>query len=217
MYCKTGKAKKSETIKETNKDAPAPPLYIPGIKIGGSRASKITCGIKGKSMLRKTETEKPISKDKCCPFQFLFNWKRETDSWTLNGGTGCGHHEHHFFSTNCTHKVVELPDKIKQGIAEYADATANSAMTLRIFAFKSNIELNGDQVQYLQTKYGKSALENSNKGTSNEQLLAYLDSPNDIYYICIFNKVESKLLKFNQKGQPSTKCEFTKLLKKKKQ
>jgi hypothetical protein len=98
---------------------------------------------------------------------------------------------------------VELPDEIKPGIAKYADATANLAMTRRILAFKSNIKLNEDQVQYLQTKYGKSALENSNKGTSTEQLLAYLDSGNNISYICVFDKVESKLLKFNQKGQPS--------------
>jgi hypothetical protein len=88
MYRKTGKAKKSEITEETNKDAPAPPLYIPGIKIGGPRASKITCGIKGKSMPRKTEMEKPILKEKYCPFQFLFRWKRVTYSWTLNGGTG---------------------------------------------------------------------------------------------------------------------------------
>jgi hypothetical protein len=114
---------------------------------------------------------------------------------------------------------VELPDEIKRAIAKYADATANSAMTPRILAFKSNIKLNGDQVQYLQAKYGKSALENSNnKGTSAEQLLAYLDSRNDISYICVFNKVESKLLQFNQKGQPSKKqnnCELSKLSKKK--
>jgi hypothetical protein len=131
----------------------------------------------------------------------------------LNGGTGCGHHEYHFFSTTCTHKVVELPDKIKQYIAKYADATTNLDMPCRILAFKSNIELNGDQVQYLQAKYGKSALENSNKGTSAEQLLAYLDSRNDIYYICVFDKVEAKLLKFNQKGRPSKKqnnCGFSK-------
>jgi hypothetical protein len=62
-----------------------------------------------------------------------------------------------FLSTTCACKVVELPDEIKRGIAEYADATANSAMTCRILAFMSNIKLNKDQVQYLQTKYGKSA------------------------------------------------------------
>jgi hypothetical protein len=98
--------------------------------------------------------------------------------------------------------------------------SAYSAVTRRILAFKSNIELNGDQVQYLQAKYGKSALENSsnNKGTSAEQLLAYLDSRNDISYICVFNKVESKLLQFNQKGRPTKKqknCELSKLSKKK--
>jgi hypothetical protein len=50
---------------------------------------------------------------------------------------------------------VELPDKIKQEIAKYADATANLAMTCRILGFKSNIELNRAQVQYLQTKLGR--------------------------------------------------------------
>ncbi len=83
---------------------------VTGIKIGGPRASKITRGIKDKSMSRKMETKKPISKEKCCPFQFPFKWNRETDSWTLNGGTGCGHHEYHFFNTTCACKVVELPD-----------------------------------------------------------------------------------------------------------
>jgi hypothetical protein len=95
---------------------------------------------------------------------------------------------------------VELPDKIQQEIAEYADATANLAITCRVVAFKSNIELIRDQVQYLQNKLGRSALENGNKGTSAEQLLAYLDSRDDISYICVFDKVESKLLEFNQKG-----------------
>jgi hypothetical protein len=61
---------------------------------------------------------------------------------------------------------VELPDKIQQEIAKYADATANSAITHRVLAFKSNIELNRDQVQYLQNKLGRPALENGNKGTS---------------------------------------------------
>jgi hypothetical protein len=116
----------------------------------------------------------------------------------LNGSTGCGR-----------------PEKIKQEIARYADATANFAMTCRILAFKSNIELHGDRVQYLQTKLERSASENSNKGTSAEQLLAYLDSHNNIsYLLCIFDKVESKLLKLNQKGQPSKKqniCELSKL------
>ena len=94
-------------------------------------------------------------------------------------------------------------------------------MTCRSLAFKSNIELNGDQVQYLQAKYGMSALENSNnnnKGTSAEQLLAYLDNCNAISYICVFDKVELKLLKFNQKGRPTKKqnnCELSKLSKKK--
>jgi hypothetical protein len=71
---KTGKAKKSET----KEDAPAS-LYIPGIKIGGHRLTKITSGIKGKSMPIKTETKKPILKDKCCPFQCSFKCECETD------------------------------------------------------------------------------------------------------------------------------------------
>jgi hypothetical protein len=62
---------------------------------------------------------------------------------------------------------VELPDKIKQEIAKYADATANLAMTHSNLAIKGNIELKGDQVQYLQNKLGRSASESSNKGTSN--------------------------------------------------
>ncbi len=114
---------------------------------------------------------------------------------------------------------MELPDKIKQEIAKYADATANSAITCRILAFKSNIELKGDQVLYLQTKLGRLALENSKKGTSAEQLLAYLDSREDISYICVFDKVKSKLFKFSGKGRPSkqqTVCELSKLSKKKK-
>jgi hypothetical protein len=59
MYCKPGKAKSEaiEAIEETNKYAHAPPLYIPGIKIGGPRATKITHGIKGKSMPQKTENK----------------------------------------------------------------------------------------------------------------------------------------------------------------
>jgi hypothetical protein len=82
-------------------------------------------------------------------------------------------------------------------------------------AFKSNIELKPDQVQYLRTQLGKAAvLENRKKGTSAEQLLAYLDSRNDVSYLCVFDKVDSKLLKFNnQKGQPSKKqkiCELAK-------
>jgi hypothetical protein len=95
---------------------------------------------------------------------------------------------------------MELLDKIQLEIAKYADASANSATTHRILALKSKIELNGDQVQYLQNTLGRSALENGNKGTSAEQLLAYLDSWDDISYICVFNKVDLKLLKFNQKG-----------------
>jgi hypothetical protein len=99
------------------------------------------------------------------------------------GGIGCGYHEYHLPSTSHAQKVLELPDKIKQEIAKYADATANSAVTRRVLAFKSNIELNGDQVQYLQNKLGRSALEKSKKGTSAKQLLAYLDSRDDISYI----------------------------------
>jgi hypothetical protein len=78
-------------------------------------------------------------------------------------------------------------------MADYADATANLAMTCRILAFKSNIELKGDQVQYLQCKFGQLALENKKEGgTSAKQLLAYLDSCEDISYLCVFDKVESR-------------------------
>jgi hypothetical protein len=59
MYCKTGKANNSEATEETKQDAPAP-LYLPGIKIGGPHETKITCGIKGKSMPCKTKTKKLI-------------------------------------------------------------------------------------------------------------------------------------------------------------
>jgi hypothetical protein len=123
VYCKTGKAKKSER----KEDAPAP-LYRPGIKIGCPHATKISCGIKGKPMPSKTETKKPSLKDNRCPFQFSFKWERDTNRWSLNGGTGCGHHEYNSFCSSRACKVVKLPDKIKQDIAKYADATANLAM-----------------------------------------------------------------------------------------
>jgi hypothetical protein len=140
----------------------------------------------------KMETKKPLSKDKRCPFQFVFKWESESDCWSLNGSTGCVHHEYHFCNSSLACRVVKLPDKIKQEIAKYADRrTANLTMTHMILAFKSNIELKGDQVQNLQTKLGRSASENSDKGISAEQLLAYLDSHNNIsYLLCLFDKVE---------------------------
>jgi hypothetical protein len=139
VYRKTGKAKKSETAKE---DAPAT-LYIPGIKIDDPCLTKITCRIKGKLMPCKMETYKPISKDKCCPFQFPFKWESQTNHWSLDGSTGWGghHHEYHLCSSSHACKVVELPNKI----AEYPDATAKLAITL--LAFKSNID--SDQVLLL--------------------------------------------------------------------
>jgi hypothetical protein len=56
------------------------PLYQSGGKMGTIRYSKISQGKEGKKMVRKTETTKALTNQKCCPFHFTFKYKKETNS-----------------------------------------------------------------------------------------------------------------------------------------
>jgi hypothetical protein len=53
----------------------------------------------GKKMVRKTETTKPLTSQKCCPFNFTFKYSNATDSLFLKGGTSCARNGSHASET----------------------------------------------------------------------------------------------------------------------
>jgi hypothetical protein len=55
--------------------------------MGSIRYTKKSRGKEGKKMVRKTETKKPLTSQKRCPFNFTFKYNNATDSWFLKGGS----------------------------------------------------------------------------------------------------------------------------------
>lgn len=82
---------------------------------------------------------------------------------------------------------------VKQEIANVTYATANTAITCKITAYKCGLDLTfEDQVTYIRSVYGKNKLDEfGNKLSSIYQLLAYLDSQPDVSYLAVTNKLET--------------------------
>jgi hypothetical protein len=64
----------------------------------------------------------------------------------------------------------------QEEIANLINATANTAITCKIMAYKCGLDLTKDQVAYIRNVYGENELDKfGNKLSSTDQLLAYLD------------------------------------------
>jgi ribosomal protein L11 len=99
-------------------------------------------------MDRKTETKKPLTSQKHCPFNFTFKYSNATISWFLKGITSCASHGSHASKTKaCTGgKTGELTTKQCQAVADCAEASGNPRTTRKIMKFKSGIKLTHQQL-----------------------------------------------------------------------
>jgi hypothetical protein len=99
-------------------------LYNPNVKTGTLRTSRITRGLEGKRLPRRTETTKSKMRSQCCTFNFTFSLIQDIDSWVLSGGSGCCDHTFHPKAIlGLTPTLRETPQRTKEEALEFFDAS----------------------------------------------------------------------------------------------
>jgi hypothetical protein len=212
LYYPTADTTKKRAADMTNLDSTVPsPLYQTGVKMGTIRYSKKSRGKEGKTMVRRTETSKARTSEQRCPFNFTFRYNKQTDCWSLKGGTGCASHGFHAGKTKACLglKTGELSAEAKKDIAGYAEASGNPRITRKIMKFKSGIELTHDQIHYIRKTVKTSEVDGP--GSSADQLLTYLRGRPDISLYCVYDQYNTNLLAARNKGRPSKKEEAEKM------
>jgi hypothetical protein len=138
-------------------------------------------------MVRKTETTKALTNQKRCPFHFTFEYKKETDSWFLKGGTGCAEHGFHASATKAClgQKTGELSTQQLEeiSISLFVEASGNPRITRKIMKFKSGIELTCQQIHCIRQKVNKDELDGP--GSLADKLLTNLCCSSDISLYCV--------------------------------
>jgi hypothetical protein len=153
---------------------------------------------------RATRTNRPLTKEEKCPFQFPIYWHEERKLWYIwSKNAGCLKH--------CGHCQL-LPDEVPASISELSSEDrelvnnlfnihAQSATTQAFLSERTGLDFTKDQIRHLYTKYRNSTeTESFDPATSTpaDRLLHNLESNPDCSFYALFARWDTDLLRVPQ-------------------